>query len=293
MRLLKTFFRTAVLSSISPTYYNEILKTKKWFSIKYFVMLQFIISLIASAALLTSLARIDTSRMISSMIGLFPAELIVSVQNGKVTINQPLPYAVPFPGYMSAENSLQAANIIVFEKDGAIQKIQDLHDRSTLVAITQSSFYVLKKSTEMSVTAVPVVDKNIEITQDMFRTFGQKVLGHTFMKYKLYVVVAAGFVIPSMFGFVLAVQAITMFFFSLVSWVIAKIFLKNGLEYAVVYRLSLHSITPVLLISTALQYAHKPYVEGWLYFLPYLVWTFVCLKAVEKPTVTTARKKKS
>lgn len=293
MRFLKTFFRTAVLSSISPIYYSDILKTKAWFSVKYFAMLQFILSLVASVAILSSLAQLDISRIISTVVGLFPSDLVITAQNGKVAINQPLPYEVPFPGYSSSENTLQARNIVVFDKEGSIKNIQDLQDRSTLIAVTESSFYVLKKSSEMSVVAIPILDQNIEITQNTFRSFGQRIMENTFIKYKLYVLVAAGIIIPIMFGFVLFVQTITLFFFSIVAWIVAKIFLKNGLGYAAVYRLSLHTITPVLLISTALQYMQKPYVEGWFYFLPYIVWTLVCLRAVEKPIAPTAHKKKS
>ncbi len=292
MRALKTFVRTAILSSISPIYYNDILQTKKWFSVKYFFMLQFVISMAASLALLISLARIDTSRIISSIVGMFPAELTITTQNGKVSIDQPLPYEIPFPGYMSAENPLQAENVLVFEKDGAIQNVQDLHDRSTLIAVTETSLYVLKKSNEMSVTAIPSFDQNIEITQNTFRSFGQRITENTFMKYKLYVLVAAGIIIPALYVFVLVVQTITLLFFSVVAWICAKIFLKNGLGYTTVFRLSFHTITPILLISTALHYAQRPYIEGWLYFLPYLVWTLVCLRAIEKPALPSVRKKK-
>lgn len=254
-------------------------------------MLQFVLSLFTVVAVFILLARINTIQIISSVIELFPADLIVSTQQGKVMINQPLPYKIPFPEYGNTDNPLQAKNIVVFEKDGAIKSVQDIHDRSTLFAITETSFYMLKKSNEMSVSAVPNVGEKLELTQDTLRTFGQRVMNHTFIKYKLYVPLITAIVVPFVLTYVLLMRFFVLIFLSFVSWIIAKIFLKNGLSYAAVYRLSMHSITPALLASTILGYVYKFDMQGWFFALAYLVWTFICLKAVAKKPVSLRKKK--
>lgn len=293
MRILKTFFRTAVLSSLSPTYYNDILKVKTRFSVKYFIALQGILSVLAAFTLLVSLARIDVSRIVSSVVSLFPVELAIRANQQGVSINQPLPYAIPFPGYSAQDNPFQTENLIVFDKEGAIQNISDLHKKSTLIAVTQTQIYALKNANEMSVIALPKIDQSVEITRQMFYDIGQRITNHPFVKQKMYVYIAALIVIPAFFIITLATQSVTLFFFTLLAWVISKFLTQARVSFWTAYRLSLHSITPVVVLSAVLEYLHKPYIRGWVYLALYLAWTLVCFRAIHPPQKASTTKKKS
>ena len=121
MRKLKTFFRTLVLSSISPAYYNDVVRAPAWFSWQYFIGFQFFSAIIETITFGFALSHINITQIQQNLLAIYPQNLELSLKDGKLSINKPLPYYIPYPEGTNEPNG-SSSRFIAFQKINMFQR---------------------------------------------------------------------------------------------------------------------------------------------------------------------------
>ena len=103
MNKLKTFYRTFAKSISSPKYYKDILKAKFSFSLKYLILLLFIVNLITTIKIGTFLYKYYPQigpfigEVKQTVVDFYPQELVLTVKKQKISTNVKEPYNIDFP----------------------------------------------------------------------------------------------------------------------------------------------------------------------------------------------------
>jgi hypothetical protein len=301
MQKLKTFFRTLILSCTSPKYYADVLKTRFSFSFKYFLFLQFLISLAVATLVILPVSQFDLVSFLNSAKDSYPANLVVQVENGRLSINQPLPYRIALPGEWSEEMMTDSTTygpdlryLMVFQSDENIQGAADVFAQDSFMVFTESTIYVLD-SDNGGLRVYPVPEgEAFELNPAVVDQFFAVLTDNVFVKNKLYVPLIAAFflliVFPAMVLFGLIVSAIFGFFV----WLMARLFagpIMAGqmISYMKSVQVTFHSMTLITIIQKVLEVLGQGFrLEGWWYLLAFLAWTGFVLHQARHTTASSA-----
>ena len=126
MKKIKTFLYVLKNSISSPKYYNDIVKTKINFSIKYFLALSLLVSVISVIGysityLPNYISEINTAY--KSIEEGFPEDLIIEFKDGTWSSNKEGPVIIKQVDL--GEGSKLPENLFVFDRDGTIEKIDE------------------------------------------------------------------------------------------------------------------------------------------------------------------------
>jgi len=141
MGKIKTFWHTFSKSLTSINYYREIVEAPRAFSMKYFVTLALLVSIAMTSSIMISTApKVKTSvtELLNQTVQAFPEDLIITSQDGKLSINRTEPFIVPSPKDMET-NTPQAPNVknlLVFDPAGTID---DLDKYQTVILINEAN----------------------------------------------------------------------------------------------------------------------------------------------------------
>lgn len=155
MKKLKTFLYVLKNSAISPKYYNDIIKTKVNFSIKYFLFLSFLASIVSVIGYSVAYLPKYISEIKASYQSIeegFPEDFVIEFKDGSWSSNKEGPVIIK-QVYLG-ENSKLPENLFVFDKEGTIEKIDEYN---TLFLINSEN--ILYKTDTEGVVAHPL--KNI------------------------------------------------------------------------------------------------------------------------------------
>ena len=145
MKKIKAFFYVFYKSLTSFTYYQDIVRADLRFSIKYFTVLALIAALVTSVTVsITTIPKLQkgADTAIIGVVDSFPDDLIVTIKDSKFSVNQPEPYAIPFPKSFIDKNDASKdglKNIVVFDSQGTVEDLEKYH---TLALINASNFLV-------------------------------------------------------------------------------------------------------------------------------------------------------
>jgi hypothetical protein len=293
MQSLKTFFRTLILSSISPSYYRDLRNVSKGFSIKYLLGFQALATMVIVASFSALLLEFDPNALRSSIVQAVPSNLILKLENGRLTINQPLPYALEVP---VEENSMELDKLIVFESDSNMKALSDVKNWNAAVVLTETTMYARgDRPGEMRVFEFPVTEEKVELSKTTVEEFAQKIFDHPFIKNKWYVPTILVLVGVMMYPMLLIATLFTLLVYSLISWLVAKVFFsKAQLSYGTMYRLGIHALTPVIILSAVVQATGYGEIRGIWYFALYLIWITLGVMQIAKPVeIVVASKPKT
>jgi hypothetical protein len=296
MSKITTFFRTLVKSCSNPAYYLDIFRAKFSFSLKYFFSFQFLTILLTATLILVPLYTLNVKEVVTQAASIYPQDLIISMEKGKVHVNKTLPYAIPVPGSKPL-NSLQ--NLVVFDSDQNFGSIKNFDDYHALAVVTESVFYtkdvkVKETDTRTSVSrdaqikAYPFPDdgEDFMIDSQLINNFKNMVLNHPIVANKLYIPLAWLVTFAIFLPLLFFIRWLTVMWYSVITFVVTKLFKKalfanHTFSYTKVLQVSLHTITPIILIA----YLTGWFGQGWTlagiwYFLAYLIWTCIVLNRV-------------
>ena len=99
MKRAKAFPYVFFHSLTSIAYYREILKTKRSFSIKYFLGLATMASIVSALNLairVTPTVREAMNTVLYQMEAMYPNDLVIKTNNNAWEINQNEPFVIPF-----------------------------------------------------------------------------------------------------------------------------------------------------------------------------------------------------
>jgi hypothetical protein len=291
MNKLRTFFRTLFKSLTSPQYYTDVLRAKFSFSLTYFFVLQLFLAGLTTLRILVPVTVFDVPKLANEAVKLYPADLVITAKEGHISINKPLPYAIPLQSeeemkrkaavdpYNQGEKA-PPANLVVFDSDKNIHGIKDVLDRDAFAVVTETSFYSLRSTSGSEVRSYPIPENlNGTLSVDVVDQLKAKFLNHPVIANKLYVPIIGLFLLilvwPAMIVFRLltaAVYAVVTFF---ILQFLPGIWKPLGkLSYQKVLQVSLHSLTLPIVAAYIINWlGYTDVVVGWKYFVLYLIWT--------------------
>jgi hypothetical protein len=156
MKKIKAFIYVYTKSLTSFSYYRDILKTGFRFSVKYYLFLALVSSIITSFAISIKVVP-KTSEVFGNLIEgaktAFPEDLVFAIKNGQWSINRPEPFVVPLPKFEDGEEDTKTPkNLVVFYNNGTIE---DLESMDTLILFNNVN--VLYRE-DNKISVVPIKD---------------------------------------------------------------------------------------------------------------------------------------
>lgn len=294
MQKLRTFFNTLVKSVSSPAYYADVITAKIGFSLKYFLMLTFVLSIVTAFKIMIPLAIFNLAAATDQVVTQYPADLDVKITNGRLSINQPVPYLVPIRKDWQDNGP---KNFVVFESDNNISSPQDFYKYDTFALVTETSVYTNQENSSansIKVYEIPQDTKDFEVNEGMVKNWESQFLNMPAVKNKLYVpavgVLLLVLLVPLMYLFRLS----TAYIYAVILFLLIKLFKKsltNGTEFSVskLFQISLHTTTLPILLAYVLSFTAYNPVQGLLYFLIYFIFTVMVLKKSTSGNVPTIR----
>ena len=266
MKKLKAATYVFANSLISPKYYQHIIETRFSFSLKYFAVLALIASLITFSSTVKPITQ-DLSEGISALestaLNAFPEDLVVTLKDGELSINQPEPYIFAMPKDFTDEPETKTpSNFLVFDSIGTLD---DLEKYDTLILVNRTNILVQGSN---KVEVYPLKDyPDGELTAEILRSFANEV--KPFLKAIPYIVLTF-----ALLGTVLYYFGFRLAYLVIVSLALMAFGSLRGLKlsFSKYYQVGLHAITLPLIIevlSDAFQFPiNYPY---WFLVLNVLV----------------------
>ncbi len=262
MKKLSRFLQNVVKSCSSWQFYQTILKTPFSFSLKYFLLLTFLISLVFSTQI--SLILITGSNFLTQK-GMqlvqkdFPAKVEFSLKNGQVTTNLPQPLIIPFSSLSDQSISSQEFgnknNLIVIDTKTpfTIDKFQSF---STVFWITKANI-VYEDPQKGTTNILPLKDiPDFTVNKQTVTSFLDNSVLPFLHKLLPFIVVAI-----YLFSFAANLWGTFLYvvFLAFVVFLLTKV-TKHNLSYTKSLQLTIHANTLPLLISTLLSlfFIHLP-----------------------------------
>ncbi len=249
MRLIKSFFHSLKGTFTSPRYYDDILKAKFGFSLKYFFLFFFFYSLIgATYVYFFHLAPYQEgiSKIPDQVSQIYPEGLVVSIKEGKLSTNSPQPVIIPFSlvgdlvteitGEVLPETEAyqSLSNLLVIDPQATIDKFGDY---KTIILATENSISYLNDQGNMETVSLKDVDA-MEINQEVFDKF----IGSTRPLFENAVLILTGLIFLVFLLFAPGGVLISLLFFSVLLVILSKV-LNRPLSYKKSYQMGLHLAT--------------------------------------------------
>jgi len=297
MNKLKTFFRTFWLSSTSPEYYRHVYKSGAGFSWKYFIVLNVFLSLLLSLFLIVPLMRVDVRMIANEFVQEYPQDLEIAVADGQLSINQPLPYYVAVPEKISEYGDIDTkpTNIATFTTDEDFGGVQNFDRFESLAVVTESAVYFMNDDDTGEIRAYLIPEiQEIKVDAAFVNNLKEQFLNFPFIKEKLYVpaLVSLAFIVgmPAM----LFARLLALVVYTFLIYIIARFFMNDKkFSYGKLYQVSMHSITPVIVVSWAAGYIADYSIHGIFHFGLFAVWTLYVLSQISVKKARPAAKRKA
>lgn len=286
MSSIKTFFRTLFKSSTDPEYYQDVLQAPARFSWKYFFVFNLLAALVTGISILVPLSLLDVPALIRSVTELYPSDLEVGVSDQGLTTNQELPYSIPFPDNQPSE---APKNLVVFADENQISSLQDVQDQDAVIVFTQKELYFLEDDGygQYQAYALPEFEENWSINRATVDSLTDTLINNPFVQQKMYVPLIGVVLLITLYPLTLLMRVIVLAIFSFITWVLVMLFMKDkGLSYTQIFKISIHSLTPVIIIAYILGVAGWIFFHGGPYLLAYLAWTLFVISKL--PSLTAA-----
>lgn len=274
MRRVKFFFQVLVKSLTDFGYYREIAKAKFWFSFKYLYFLLFLTSLFWGIFFATkALSFVPQAPKIvanakTTVLGLYPKELVVTLKSGKLSTNVKEPYYLDFPGLPT--------HLIAIDTKA---KESDFVKYKSVLLLTRESMVAMDGETSYKVFPLSEAKTDLLVNKALYDELAKKILPYfDYFPYVLYALAAVSIVILPFVSasFSLAGKLFLILITSLLLFFLAKIMKKN-LSYGKIYQLSLHALTLPILLGLVARLANFP-LPGFVSALILLVFMGIVIK---------------
>ncbi|MBI5151289.1 MAG: DUF1189 family protein [Candidatus Pacebacteria bacterium] len=303
MKKLTTFFRSLVLSCISPSYYNDLAHTAPSFSWKYLVLFQCLSAIISTLAITVAIYTFNINTVYEKLLSFYPQNLEMTFDEKGVSVNKPLPYSIPLPIEFQSSSQFSPKNLIVFDTDEHVKTLEDVRKQNTFVVVTPKHLYTIEKEGEMKVNALPSFDGSFVLRRAMVDSTVDRFMRHPFIQQRWYAPSIGLLLFPFISIVLFFIVLFTALFYAIPVWIFTFLFMKaKNLSYGTIFRLSFHSLTPVVILSTFFEYAKhfqwlpqymtNPILQGPWFFIFYAVWTIAGLRTITPPEIQKAHAQK-
>lgn len=278
MKRAKAFPYVFFHSLTSIAYYKEILKTKRSFSIKYFLGLATFSSLIIALNLsvrVTPAVRDAINTVLTQLEAMYPNDLVIKSKNNAWEINKIEPYIIPFPEMDEVSEDSLPKNFIVFYKNGTIDDLQK-YDAFMMVNAKNVIVQSTNKIESYPISDVPDGEFNKQ-TLDAAIQNVKKVIGPI----EVGVIVLMSFFVI-LYNFVY--RAFYLFFVAAFVWIVSMI---SGASHTFKqsYRISLHAMTLPVVVELMLTTANADFnMPFWFMLLNMIFAVVVVMSMAKQPT---------
>lgn len=284
MNKLKTFAITFKRNLTDLSYYKDVLKAPFTFSLKYLVFFLFLVSLLAtiqvSIKAISYIPKVDEFEVAAYeyLRDVYPDDLVITIENNELSINQPTPYVIEFPEDWKSElGEANLENLVTFDTS---DRINDFHTYKSFAVVSKRAIYVYddnggSRSIPLEVEEDLIIDKGV-YDQAMVG------IGSIIVRFSDWyiILVAVGTVLAPFFITFFSVLW-KLFYLVLLAfplWVFARIANRN-LEYMDVVKIGAHTITLPVLITFLMESVWRgfPFVHT-LVFLAFTTVVIIKLK---------------
>lgn len=292
MQKLTTFISSLIKSSTDPDYYSDVLKAKFSFSLKYFFALVFFIAFIPTAMILLPIYKFDATKTANQFVSAFPQDLEATLSKDGLSINQERPYIIPMPSGSAEffEDEGNALNyFMIFDTDENITSIKDFRDSKSFILLTETTAFIKEDLDTGEVRAFPLQFENMEdnftISQTTVEDIVNKIMSFPAIKYKWYVPFLGTIIFSAIFVGYSIVKIISISINSIFVLIAKSIFLKNKtIKYKEVFQLSLHAITPFVLLELIIRNIDAIYIPGIISFGAFIAWMMLIISRLDTKT---------
>lgn len=236
-------------SIYSPRYYSEIFKESFGSSLKYFLMIILLASVVQATGWIYTYVSVGQGMVrsfVDNITSVYPEELEVTIKDGIVSTNVAEPYFITIP---ELEN--QSANLLVIDTKTPYSSSK-FNEYKTAAWLSSDSLFV-KESGEGKIRTVDLSgQKNLIINKALFDTLVSQIKPYLGLITPLVVIgsVLAVFMLNSLLLIYLLIPAAIIF-------LLLKI-MKRSLSFSGSYKVALHAITLPLIISTVGSLIYLP-----------------------------------
>ncbi|MBI2414870.1 DUF1189 family protein [candidate division WWE3 bacterium] len=243
---LKTFFHVFGKSSSSFDYYKDIERAPFRLSVKYLLALLFIattVTTIKSAIPIFKNTEPDVRNALENMEKLYPQDLILTIQDGKLTSNKTEAVIIKNPSYGGKSEIGKTENLIVIDENGVIE---DLKSKNTLMVLNSKNLLVQDPKQVIVYPLSKFPDVQID------KTFVQKTAQDALPMIKIlpYIIVTLlfgityAFYVVSRFIYLLAVACVLWGF---------TLLLGETFSFGKLYQFGIHAMTLPLVLEVILD----------------------------------------
>lgn len=248
------FFKDIKNSIYSPKYYQELLAKPFSYSIKYYVLLVVMLSLIV--AIFFSVAMVPHMKSMLDVFGdkilaYYPSELKIDIKNGQVSTNVQEPYFVKMPEELKNEKNLRINDstnkdfqyLLVVDTKSEIGNIEQFKSYNAAFFLTKDTMISYNKNGGISIQPL---QNSINFTLDKSKVefFINKIKPYTILVYPL--MFMGVFLVTAI---ILLVKLIYLFFGALLIWLVIRV-QKIKIGYGKSYQLGLHLVTLGIFLDT-------------------------------------------
>ena len=282
MQRLKTFLTTFYKSLASPKYYADILQAKFSFSLKYFLMLALLSSIVSVGLLSVEIlpkAKTAVDAFNRQILRAYPSDLVITAKDGQLTSNKTDPIVVPVP--LETPNDFkntksQIKNVLVFDPNGTVD---DLKKYETAILINKSNVIVQGENDQIRIQPLKNIPDGSFTYSDFVIAAGKLERLLAYVPYFL-----GTLMLTALFVTFIVSGLVISFFLSLIFWIFAKITHLN-LSLAKTYQISLHIFTLYAVLDIVDQISSRGFPYG-INFIAALIYGLFIISKIQKTPTT-------
>lgn len=273
-------FETFKKSIFSPEFYRAVGETPLAGGLRYYVKCSLFLSLVSvgmfSVALIPYGVHFVRDRAPLLIKEYYPAELVMRVTNGVISVNVPEPYIIPTKEITRhAFKDWRFKNLVVIDTQSDFSK-KTFDAYETFALITKREVVTSNINGRVTIQEIPVM-ANTLIDRDILLAWVGKV--GSIIMYLIPLGVALLFLV-FLLGYIL--YLVPLLIFALVPLVVARV--KNiPLSYGGAYRMSLYAVVPAVTLTAFLNIWGVSSVSVHLIFLLFSLIILVNLRTPEQP----------
>jgi len=248
---------------------------------------QFVITIAIAAFVLIPASQINVVGILNNVKALYPSDVELQIQDGKLAINQPLPYRVSIPAIMDEQmrptrwnpQGSEIKYLLVFDSDENIKGAADVYAAAAFAVVTESTIYTREGEGDgLRVNSIPA-EESVTLNRGVVDQAFDTITTSTFVQQKLYVPLLAGIFLFIVLPAILLGSLVTVAVYGFFVWLMAKV-LKSWmmagqtLTYSKAVQVSIHSLTLINVLHFVLRWIGEGKIlDGGTFLLAFLVWT--------------------
>lgn len=267
------FFKTIKESIYSPVFYSHIPQKKFGSVLKYFVLLILLLAIVqalgASKIFFGDVPRV-INQVMKDAAEIYPQDLVININEGQVSINQPEPYFIPNPiGLQKDFDGI--TNLLVIDTVTPFNATK-LIEYQTIFWLTKDSIAVKQKQGQIRLYSLSQIQQDVSITrQEVDRIFT------ALSPYAKFLTIFGGPILCLLFVIILFVafmfRLVYLLIFTIITYIVGKL-LKLKFTYGQSYKIGMYAITLGLIVDVLFGFLRK-----WIY-VPQISYMVTLITAV-------------